>query len=193
VDDTDGLDEQAEFEAWKLRELQRIKRDTEALYAYVPLFFIFTYIGYSLRPNSREREREEVLKRREMPEALRLKEDLERAKKSREERPRGQQAFLQKYYHKGAFYQVRSVCARVANLHAPGQKLIRIGHTFRTTTFSNAITLRRPRMRSGMLPHYQRSCKFAISERPAGPSTPTWPTRSALFTFSPLLYFKNLF
>ena len=27
VDDTDNIDEEAEFEAWKLRELQRIKRD----------------------------------------------------------------------------------------------------------------------------------------------------------------------
>lgn len=33
VDDTDGLDPEAEFEAWKLRELMRIKRDKEALYA----------------------------------------------------------------------------------------------------------------------------------------------------------------
>jgi microfibrillar-associated protein 1 len=29
-DDTDGLDEEAEYEAWKLRELARIKRDREA-------------------------------------------------------------------------------------------------------------------------------------------------------------------
>ena len=29
VNDTDGLDEQAEYEAWKLRELKRIKRDKE--------------------------------------------------------------------------------------------------------------------------------------------------------------------
>lgn len=34
VDDTDGLDEQAEFDEWKLRELMRIKRDKEAQYAY---------------------------------------------------------------------------------------------------------------------------------------------------------------
>lgn len=33
VDDDDGVDELAEFEAWKLRELMRIKRDTEAKYA----------------------------------------------------------------------------------------------------------------------------------------------------------------
>lgn len=29
VDDADGLDEQAEYEAWKLRELTRVKRDRE--------------------------------------------------------------------------------------------------------------------------------------------------------------------
>lgn len=29
VDDTDGIDEEAEFEAWKIRELLRIKRDKE--------------------------------------------------------------------------------------------------------------------------------------------------------------------
>lgn len=37
VDDTDGLDPEAEFEAWKLRELMRLKRDREARYAYVSL------------------------------------------------------------------------------------------------------------------------------------------------------------
>jgi microfibrillar-associated protein 1 len=29
VDDTDGLDEEAEFDAWRVRELTRIKRDRE--------------------------------------------------------------------------------------------------------------------------------------------------------------------
>ncbi|KAK4057014.1 hypothetical protein OIO90_001914 [Microbotryomycetes sp. JL221] len=85
VDDTDGLDPEAEFEAWKLRELKRIKRDKEARYA-------------------REKEREEVEARRALPEGLRMKEDLEHAKKTREEKKKGSQAFLQKYHHKGAFY-----------------------------------------------------------------------------------------
>lgn len=35
VDDTDGLDPEGEFEAWKLRELTRLKRDREARYACV--------------------------------------------------------------------------------------------------------------------------------------------------------------
>ncbi|KAG2176910.1 hypothetical protein INT43_007564 [Umbelopsis isabellina] len=85
VDDTDGLDEEAEFEAWKIRELLRIKRDKEERIA-------------------RDREREEIERRREMPEEERLKEDLERARQSRE-KERSKHQFMQKYYHKGAFYQ----------------------------------------------------------------------------------------
>ncbi|POY72373.1 hypothetical protein BMF94_4677 [Rhodotorula taiwanensis] len=86
VDDTDGLDPEAEFEAWKLRELMRLKRDREARYAL-------------------EKVREEVEARRAMPEELRLKEDTDRAEKTRKEKKRGQQAFLQKYHHKGVFHQ----------------------------------------------------------------------------------------
>ena len=33
VDDTDGLDDQSEFESWKLRELMRIKRERESDHA----------------------------------------------------------------------------------------------------------------------------------------------------------------
>jgi microfibrillar-associated protein 1 len=87
VDDTDGLDPSTEFEAWRLRELGRIKAEKEE----------------ELR---REEEREEIERRRAMPEEQRLKEDLERAQKLREEKPKGQQKFLQKYWHKGAFHQV---------------------------------------------------------------------------------------
>ena len=88
VDDTDGIDPEGEFEAWRLRELARIKRDKE-------------------EAMKRELEREEVERRRAMPEEQRLKEDLERAEKLRAEKPKGQQKFLQKYWHKGAFHQVR--------------------------------------------------------------------------------------
>ena len=88
VDDTDGLDLAAEFEAWRLRELGRIKKEKED----------------EVR---REEEREEIERRRALPEEQRLKEDLERAQKLRDEKPKGQQKFLQKYWHKGAFHQVR--------------------------------------------------------------------------------------
>jgi hypothetical protein len=87
VDDTDGLDPTAEFEAWRLRELARIKTEKE-------------------EELEREEEKEEVERRRALPEERRLKEDLEHAKKLRDEKPKGQQMFLQKYWHKGAFYQV---------------------------------------------------------------------------------------
>ena len=87
MDDTDGLDPTLEFEEWRLRELSRIKRDTEAQV-------------------KQEEEREEIERRRALPEAQRLAEDLEHAEKSRQEKPKGKQKFLQKYYHKGAFHQV---------------------------------------------------------------------------------------
>jgi Microfibril-associated/Pre-mRNA processing len=56
----------------------------------------------------RDREREEIERRREMPEEERLKEDLERARESRK-KDRSKHQFMQKYYHKGAFYQVSAV------------------------------------------------------------------------------------
>ncbi|KAJ7456435.1 microfibrillar-associated protein MFAP1, Zn finger, CCHC type protein [Mycena latifolia] len=93
VDDTDGLDPEAEFEAWRLRELGRIKKEKEE----------------ELR---REEEREEIERRRALPEEQRMKEDLERAQKLREEKPKGSQKFLQKYWHKGAFHQDEEILKR---------------------------------------------------------------------------------
>ncbi|KAJ8088615.1 hypothetical protein PM082_013858 [Marasmius tenuissimus] len=93
VDDTDGLDPEAEFEAWRLRELARIKREKED----------------EVR---RDQEREEVERRRALPEAQRLKEDMEHAKQSRDSKPKGSQKFLQKYWHKGAFHQDEEVLKR---------------------------------------------------------------------------------
>ena len=57
----------------------------------------------------REEEREEIERRRALPEEQRMKEDLEKAQKSRDEKPKGQAKFLQKYWHKGAFHQVNTV------------------------------------------------------------------------------------
>ncbi|KAF8525228.1 microfibrillar-associated protein MFAP1, Zn finger, CCHC type protein [Hysterangium stoloniferum] len=93
VDDTDDIDPMAEFEAWRLRELGRIKRDKE-------------------EQVRREVEREEIERRRALPEEVRLKEDLERAQKTRDEKPKGQQKFLQKYWHKGAFHQDEEILKR---------------------------------------------------------------------------------
>ncbi|KAF9263118.1 hypothetical protein L218DRAFT_959648 [Marasmius fiardii PR-910] len=93
VDDTDGLDPEAEFEAWRLRELARIKKEKD-------------------EEVRREQEREEVKRRRALPEAQRLKEDIEHAQKSRDSKPKGQQKFLQKYWHKGAFRQDEEILQR---------------------------------------------------------------------------------
>ncbi|KAH0848594.1 putative microfibrillar-associated protein [Fonsecaea pedrosoi] len=88
VDDTDGLDPAAEYAAWKLRELKRLKRDREALIA-------------------REKELEEIERRRNLTAEEREKEDqayLERQKQEREE-GRSEATFLARYHHKGAFFQ----------------------------------------------------------------------------------------
>jgi hypothetical protein len=89
VDDTDDLDPEAEFEAWRLRELSRLTRDKEAALL-------------------RREEQEEIERRRALPEAQRLREDEEHARKTREEKDanRGERGFMEKFYHKGAFYQV---------------------------------------------------------------------------------------
>ncbi|KAG0135897.1 putative microfibrillar-associated protein family protein [Tuber indicum] len=88
LDDTDDLDPTAERAAWKLRELVRVKREREEL-------------------EKIEKEREEIERRRAMDPELRKKEDMEYVKKQREEKMenRGKMGFMQKYYHKGAFYQ----------------------------------------------------------------------------------------
>ncbi|KAE8271207.1 hypothetical protein A4X09_0g1121 [Tilletia walkeri] len=86
LSDTDGKDPEEEFQAWRLRELHRIKRSREI-------------------DAEREKEREEIERRRAMPEEQRLAEDLKRAQESRDAKSKGQQGFMQKYYHKGAFFQ----------------------------------------------------------------------------------------
>ncbi|KAA8910243.1 micro-fibrillar-associated protein 1 [Sphaerosporella brunnea] len=95
IDDTDNLDPAAERAAWKLRELTRIKREREALAAI-------------------EKERAEIERRREMDPALREKEDLEFVREQRKEKmeSRGKMGFMQKFYHKGAFYQDADILKR---------------------------------------------------------------------------------
>lgn len=86
IDDTDGLDPDAEFLAWKLRELRRIKRERLAI-------------------EEAEAERAEVERRRNLSAAEREAEDRAHIDKQAEERgERGQAQFMQKYFHKGAFF-----------------------------------------------------------------------------------------
>ncbi|RKP12789.1 splicing factor, Prp19-binding domain-containing protein [Piptocephalis cylindrospora] len=87
VDDTDGLDEEGEFQAWRLRELKRIMQDREDR-------------------ETAEQERAEVERRRNLTEEERVAEDAERAQQNEQSESKGgERVFGQKYYHKGAFYQ----------------------------------------------------------------------------------------
>ncbi|KAG8631135.1 hypothetical protein KVT40_000275 [Elsinoe batatas] len=87
VDDTDDLDPAAEHAAWTLRELKRIKRERLAI-------------------ETTEKEREEVERRRNLTAEEREAEDREFIDKQKSEREgRGQMGFMQKYFHKGAFFQ----------------------------------------------------------------------------------------
>ncbi len=99
VDDTDDLDPTAEFDAWRLRELSRLARDKEAVLA-------------------REAEREEIERRRALPVAQRDAEDEEYARRTREaaKDERGERAFLEKYWHKGAFHQDEEILKRNYNV-----------------------------------------------------------------------------
>lgn len=87
VDDTDGIDPEAEHAAWKLRELKRIKRDREAI-------------------EEREREREEIERRKNLTdEERKAEDDAFIAKQKEEKESKGKMSYMQKYYHKGAFFQ----------------------------------------------------------------------------------------
>ncbi|KAH0551796.1 hypothetical protein GP486_006984, partial [Trichoglossum hirsutum] len=87
VDDTDGLDPETERALWKLRELKRVKREREII-------------------EQAEKEREEVERRRNLSKEEREEEDREFLARQREEKEsKGKMGYLQKYYHKGAFFQ----------------------------------------------------------------------------------------
>ncbi|KAF1962089.1 hypothetical protein CC80DRAFT_153897 [Byssothecium circinans] len=87
VDDTDNLDPEAEYAAWKLRELKRIRRERLAI-------------------EEAEAERAEIERRRNLTAAEREAEDREYLEKQKEERgDRGEMQYMQKYFHKGAFFQ----------------------------------------------------------------------------------------
>lgn len=87
VDDTDNLDPETERAAWKLRELKRVKREREAI-------------------EVAEKEREETERRRNLSKEEREAEDREFLGKQQEEREgKGKMGYMQKYFHKGAFFQ----------------------------------------------------------------------------------------
>ncbi|EPR60195.1 micro-fibrillar-associated protein 1 C-terminus protein [Toxoplasma gondii TgCatPRC2] len=85
-DDTDGLDAEAEYEAWKARELLRIKRDQEERQA-------------------RDNFLEALERRRQMTEEERRLDDKQLDAMQPRREVKYKYNFMQKYYHRGAFFQ----------------------------------------------------------------------------------------
>lgn len=93
VDDTDGSDRDADYAAWKLRELLRIKRYRDEI-------------------EKGEAERQELEARRALPEDVRMKDDLQHVQQQREEKlARIREAReagtggTRNSHHKGGFFQ----------------------------------------------------------------------------------------
>lgn len=87
VDDADDLDPETERAAWKLRELRRVKREREAI-------------------ETAEKERDEIERRRNLTVEEREAEDKDFLDQQKEEREgKGKMGYMQKYFHKGAFFQ----------------------------------------------------------------------------------------
>lgn len=82
---TDDENDEVEYEAWKLRELKRIKRDRE-------------------EREQIERERVEIERLRNLTEEERRLEMRLNPKQVTNKAAKGKYKFLQKYYHRGAYY-----------------------------------------------------------------------------------------
>lgn len=87
VDTDDELNEAEEYESWKVREIARIKRDRDDREAML-------------------KEKEEIEKVRNMTEEERR--EWERKNPKPAPPPKQKWRFMQKYYHKGAFFQADS-------------------------------------------------------------------------------------
>merc|ERR1740124_1342805 len=86
-DDDDNVDELDEYEAWKVRELKRVKRERS-------------------EREKATKEASELERRRNLSDEQRRKEDEEFARlRGDYGQDKEKWKFLQKYYHKGAYFQ----------------------------------------------------------------------------------------
>ena len=87
---TDDENEEAEYESWKLRELKRMKRDRE-------------------EREAREKEAAEIERMRNMTEEERRYELKNNPRQITNKAAKGKYKFMQKYYHRGAFFLDKEV------------------------------------------------------------------------------------
>ncbi|POR35672.1 Microfibrillar-associated protein 1 [Tolypocladium paradoxum] len=105
VDTTDGLDPAAEEAAWRVRELKRLKRARTAI-------------------EEREKELAEVERRRNLNAEERAAEDDAHLARQREDRDaKGKMSYMQKYYHKGAFFQAEAEAAGLLQRDIMGARI----------------------------------------------------------------------
>ncbi|TPP60725.1 Microfibrillar-associated protein 1 [Fasciola gigantica] len=90
--------EQEEYEKWKVRELRRIRRDREQREA------ILQEKNEDYRPNLAANFSLQIERIRQMTDEQRREEFLRNPKKFINPAVKGKYKFLQKYYHRGAFY-----------------------------------------------------------------------------------------
>lgn len=96
VDDTDDTDPAAERAAWRLRELARLQRDREALVERERAREELETLREST--TEQQREAEAIARRRQ-----REQDEQDAKRKAGEDQSSGN--YMQRYYHKGAFFQ----------------------------------------------------------------------------------------